>query len=164
MGFPSSSWISRDSDMAAPAGGGAAAAANSGDPPDSTTIDFGFDINGRIMSLKFCWNFLSNCKNCSLFGTRLASDLLQFSVEHHVTALQSGAAYHSLGFEDENLGSFPAWWVATVATYCPSRPGELLKFLSSKPCEWSDASRCTLASDLLQCNCTALQMSLGLIR
>jgi len=31
--------------MAAPAGGGAAAAANSGDPPDSTTIDFGFDIN-----------------------------------------------------------------------------------------------------------------------
>ena len=49
--------------------------------------------------------------------------------------LQSGAAYHSLGFEDENLGSSPGWWAATVATYCPSRPGELPKLLSSKPCE-----------------------------
>ena len=50
--------------------------------------------------------------------------------------LQSGAAYHSsLGFEDENLGSSPGWWAATVATYGPSRPGELLKFLSLKPYE-----------------------------
>ena len=56
--------------------------------------------------------------------------------------LQSGAAYHSLGFEDKNLGSSPCWWAATVATYCPSRPGELPKFLSSKPCEWLDAPRC----------------------
>ena len=37
--------------------------------------------------------------------------------------VQSGAAYHSLGFEDENLGSSPGWWAATVATYCRSRPG-----------------------------------------
>ena len=29
----------------------------------------------------------------------------------------------------------PGWWAATVATYCPSRPGELPKFLSSKPSE-----------------------------
>ena len=29
----------------------------------------------------------------------------------------------------------PGLWAATVATYCPSRPGELPKFLSSKPCE-----------------------------
>ena len=31
--------------------------------------------------------------------------------------LQSGAAYHLLGFEDESLGSSPGWWAATVATY-----------------------------------------------
>ena len=41
----------------------------------------------------------------------------------------------SLGFEDDDLESSPGWWAATVATYCPSRPGELSKFLSSKPCE-----------------------------
>ena len=45
------------------------------------------------------------------------------------------ASRHSLGFEDEYLGSSPGWWAATVATYCPSRSGELSKFLSSKPCE-----------------------------
>ena len=49
--------------------------------------------------------------------------------------LQSGASDHSLGFEDEDLGSSPGWWAATVATYSPSRLGELPKFLSSKPCE-----------------------------
>ena len=54
---------------------------------------------------------------------------------HVLCSLQSGATYHSLGFEDENLESSPGWWAATVATYCPSRPGELPKFLSSKPCE-----------------------------
>ena len=37
--------------------------------------------------------------------------------------LQSGAAYHLLGFEDEDLGCSPGWWATTVATYCPSRPG-----------------------------------------
>ena len=49
--------------------------------------------------------------------------------------LHCWASHHSLGFEDEDLGSSPGWWAATVATYCPSRPGELPKFLSSKPCE-----------------------------
>ena len=49
--------------------------------------------------------------------------------------LQSEAARHSLGFKDEDLGSLPGWWAATVATYCPSRPGELPKFSSSKPSE-----------------------------
>ena len=41
---------------------------------------------------------------------------------------QSWASDRSLGFEDEDLGSSPGWWPATVATYCPSRPGELPKF------------------------------------
>ena len=49
--------------------------------------------------------------------------------------VQSGAAYYSLGFEDDNLGSSPGWWAATVANYCPSRLEELPEFLSSKPCE-----------------------------
>ena len=40
------------------------------------------------------------------------------------------ASRHSLGFEDDDLGSSPSWWAATVATYCPSRPGELSKFLT----------------------------------
>ena len=37
--------------------------------------------------------------------------------------IQSGASGHSLGFEDEDLGSSPGWRAATVATYCPNRPG-----------------------------------------
>ena len=53
-----------------------------------------------------------------------------------------GAARHSLGFEDEDLGSSPCRWAHTVATYCPSRPGELPKFLSSKPCEGRAAPDC----------------------
>ena len=55
--------------------------------------------------------------------------------------LKSGAAGHSLGFEDEDLGSSPGWWAATVATYCPSRPGELPKSSALKPSEVSDAPR-----------------------
>ena len=31
------------------------------------------------------------------------------------TRLQSGAAYRSLGFEDENLGSSPGWWANAQA-------------------------------------------------
>ena len=50
-------------------------------------------------------------------------------------SVQSGAAGHSLGSEDEDLGSSPSWWAATVAIYCPSRPGELPKSSSSKPSE-----------------------------
>ena len=52
-----------------------------------------------------------------------------------VKKVQCGASGHSLGFEDEDLGSSPGWLAATVATYCPNRPGELSKFLSSKPSE-----------------------------
>ena len=33
------------------------------------------------------------------------------------------ASRHLLGFVDLDLGSSPGWWAATVATYCPSRPG-----------------------------------------
>ena len=33
-----------------------------------------------------------------------------------LSLLQSGAPYHPRGFEDENLGSSPGWWAATVAT------------------------------------------------
>ena len=51
------------------------------------------------------------------------------------SAIHCWTSRHSLGFEDEELGSSPSWWAATVATYCPSRPGELPKSLSSKPCE-----------------------------
>ena len=40
-----------------------------------------------------------------------------------------------LGWIDLDLGSSPGWWAGTVATYCPSRPGELPKCLSSKACE-----------------------------
>ena len=53
----------------------------------------------------------------------------------HFYHLHCGAACYSLGFEDDDLGSSPGWWVASVATYCPSRPGELPKLLSSKPFE-----------------------------
>ena len=35
-----------------------------------------------------------------------------------VTCLQSGTSDHSLGFKDEDLGSSPGWWAATIATYC----------------------------------------------
>ena len=49
--------------------------------------------------------------------------------------VQCGASDRSLGFEDEDFGSSSGWWAASVATYCPSRLGELPKFLSSKPCE-----------------------------
>ena len=41
------------------------------------------------------------------------------------------ASSHSQGFEDEDLGSSPGWWAATVATYCPSRPGECPKFFKA---------------------------------
>ena len=39
------------------------------------------------------------------------------SVFGSVWRIQSGAVYHSLGFEDEDLGSSPGWWAATAATY-----------------------------------------------
>ena len=48
-----------------------------------------------------------------------------------------------LGFEDEDLGSSPGWWAATVASYCLNRLVELPKCLSSKPSERRDAQQCT---------------------
>ena len=54
---------------------------------------------------------------------------------HYIYHLQSWAAYHLLGFEDEDLGSSPGRWAATVANYCPSRSWELHQLLSSKPSE-----------------------------
>ena len=36
-------------------------------------------------------------------------------------SVQSGASGERLGWVDLDLGSSPAWWAATVATYCPSR-------------------------------------------
>ena len=41
---------------------------------------------------------------------------------HHMN-IQSVAAYYSLGFEDENLGSSCGWWATAVATYCLRRQG-----------------------------------------
>ena len=38
-----------------------------------------------------------------------------------------------LGWVDLDLGDFPGWWAATVATYCPSRMVELPKSKSTQP-------------------------------
>ena len=46
--------------------------------------------------------------------------------------VQSGASGRSLGFEDDDLGSSPGWWAATVATYYPSRPGGATQILIFK--------------------------------
>ena len=66
--------------------------------------------------------------------------------------LSLSASGHSLGFEDEDLGSSPGWWAATVAIYCPSRPGELPKFVSSKPSERPDAPLCSFIEMLQKSN------------
>ena len=39
----------------------------------------------------------------------------------------------NLGWVDLDLGSSPGWWVATVASYCPSRMVENPKSKSSQP-------------------------------
>ena len=39
----------------------------------------------------------------------------------------------NLGWVDLDLGSFPGWWAATVATYCPSRMVEHPKSKSTQP-------------------------------
>ena len=76
--------------------------------------------------------------------------------------LQSGAARHSQGFVNKNLGSSPGWWAATVATYCASRPGELPKFLSSKPCEWRAAPLCTWHDFAYRCRLFAFSLRIRL--
>ena len=59
--------------------------------------------------------------------------------------LQSGAAHHLLGFEDESLGSSPGWRAATVATYlyCTSRVVEHSKSKSTKPSPRAHGTPCT---------------------
>ena len=42
-----------------------------------------------------------------------------------VPPLQRDPGGLAQGFVDFDLGSSPGWWAATIATYCPSRPGEL---------------------------------------
>ena len=63
----------------------------------------------QIQYLEHCWCSWS-CKNKesrSMFIQRFSS-----------TRLQS--------FKDEALGTSPGWWTNTVATYCPSRPSQIL--------------------------------------
>ena len=52
--------------------------------------------------------------------------------------IQSYSSTRSPGFEDENLGSSPGRWAATVANYCPSRPSELEQKFASKHSEEVD--------------------------
>ena len=68
-------------------------------------------------------------------GMHCTVEKYRISIEGLEDDIHCWASRHSLGFEDDDLGSSPGWWAATVATYCPSRPGELPKFLSSKPCK-----------------------------
>ena len=56
--------------------------------------------------------------------------------------VQHLSATLSQGFEDDDLGSSSGWRATTVATYCPSRPGELPKSSSLKPCDRVDEKRC----------------------
>ena len=49
----------------------------------------------------------------------------QLSRKYSRARLQSGASYHSQGFEDNVLGSSSGWLADTVATYCPGRPSQL---------------------------------------
>ena len=100
---------------------------------------------------KILFDYISSCGPVETFGRHghgrgswyreLSWHSRKKSRKSHGVTLSGCPSSHSLGFEDEDLGSSPVWWAATVATYCPSRLGELCKFLSSKPCEWSDAPR-----------------------
>ena len=56
--------------------------------------------------------------------------------------LQRFLSSHSEGFKDEDLGNSPGWWAATLATYCPSRLGELAQKTITKHGEQVDENRC----------------------
>ena len=58
----------------------------------------------------------------------------KFSCFLQDTELQGDSGGPIPRFVDLDLGSSTGWWAATVATYCPSRPGELPRFLFTKPC------------------------------
>ena len=55
----------------------------------------------------------------------------------------------NLGWVDFDLGCSPGWWAATVAIFCPSRPGELPK---SKSTQQRFASRCSSLIGILARN------------
>ena len=59
-------------------------------------------------------------------------------------SLQSYVFILSQGFDDGVLGDSPCWWADTVATYCPSRPSQLLAPTVTKHCNRRDEYRCTL--------------------
>ena len=51
------------------------------------------------------------------------------------TGLHSWAARHSQGFVNKNLGTSPGLLGQLVTTVVAHQPGELPKFLLTKPCE-----------------------------
>ena len=55
-----------------------------------------------------------------------------------VKCLQWYSSSLSQGFEDEDLRNSPGWLASTVATYCPSRPSQLLANNITKPCDRLD--------------------------
>ena len=64
-----------------------------------------------------------------LVAIQSESYLLAFlKVQYRVTHLLA-----NLGWVDFDLGCSLGWWAATVATYCPSKPGELPKSKSTQP-------------------------------
>ena len=75
------------------------------------------------------------CAVGCLLGPFVALLTCFVSLQFLSLSVQSYAARHSQGFVNKNLGSSPGWWATTVVTYCPSRPGELPKFLLTKPCK-----------------------------
>ena len=52
--------------------------------------------------------------------------------------LQGYSSTLSQGFKDEDMGNSPGWWVATVASYCPNRPSQLLETTVTKHCDRVD--------------------------
>ena len=51
---------------------------------------------------------------------QIESYILLTTKQKFCHSIHCWASCHSLGFEDEDLGSSPGWLAATVATYCPS--------------------------------------------
>ena len=79
-------------------------------------------------------------ENASIHGINYVLERNVVAVSRYLVHIEQESVHcwasrYSLGFEDEDLGTSPGWWATSVATYCPSRQGELPKFLSSKPCE-----------------------------
>ena len=60
------------------------------------------------------------------FTTHLLFILIH--IQHYILGFRQG-------FKDEDLGNSPGWSAATVATYCSSRPSQLLVTTFTKPCD-----------------------------